>query len=276
MWRIEEAKSKGEKVKKKFWGILGCLILALIAFPIIIDHWIIGNNIPSNITNESWVSFFGGYFGAIITGMATFVAFYFTFLQTEKQNETQKRIEILPYLDVDIDEPEIDYSGEKFKLKYEPRGNLRAMLLSARTIEYCGKYVYGFLESPAHTTIYEDVIYPYVEEKALANKSVGVQLKEVKIKNIGLNSAIAVNVYLNKICQWQFNLEKDSVYSFFYVLDRSMFGKKIDIEIAFKDLLGNEYLQQCYIISTPNDKMNGEKFEKSITNSPVLKKERSE
>lgn len=263
-------------MKKNFWIVFGCLMLVLVAFPIVMDHWIIGNNAPSNITNESWVSFFGGYFGAIITGLATFAAFYFTFFQAEEQNKTQKRLAILPYLDVDIEEPEINYLEDKYLLLHQPQGILRAMVLSTTLQEYCGENIYSFLESTNHSVIYENVIYPHVEKNVVANKTVGVQLKEVKIKNIGLNSAIAVNVYLNKISQWQFNLEKDSIYSFFYVLDRSMFGKKIDIEIAFKDLLGNEYIQQCFIVTTPNEGMNGETYQKSITNSPVLKKERAE
>lgn len=263
-------------MKKKFWVILVCLMAVLVIFPIVMDHWIIGNNVPSNITNESWVSFFGGYFGAIITGLATFTAFYFTFFQTEKHNMTQKRLAILPYLDVNIDAPGINYSEDKFLLLHQPEGVMRAMVLSTTLQEYCGGYVYHFLESENHSVIYENVIYPYVEEKAVENKAVSVQLKEVRIKNIGLNSAVAVNVYLNKIRQWNFNLEKDSVFSFYYVLDRSMFDKTINIEIAFKDLLGNEYIQQCFIITTPTDGMNSETYQKSITNSPVLKKERAE
>ena len=263
-------------MKKKFWIIFGCVIAVLVMFPIVMDHWIIGNNVPSNITNESWVSFFGGYFGAIITGLATFIAFYFTFFQAEKQNNTQKRLAILPYLDVNIDEPGINYSEDKYLLLHQPEGVLRAMVLSTTLQEYCGKYVYDFLESTNPSVIYENIIYPHVEKIAVENKAVGVQLKEVKIKNIGLNSAVAVTVYLNKIRQWQFNLEKDSVFSFYYVLDRSMFDKRIDIEFAFKDLLGNEYIQRCFIITTPTDGMNGETFQKSITNSPVLKKERVE
>lgn len=263
-------------MKKIFRIIFGCLVAALVAIPIVMDHCIIGNNVPSNITNESWVSFFGGYFGAIITGLATFIAFYFTFFQAEKQNITQKRLAILPYLDVNIDEPEINYSEDKYMLLHQPEGVLRAMVLSTSLQEYCGEYVYGFLESTNHSVIYENVIYPHVEKIAVENKAVGVQLKEVRIKNIGLNSAVAVAVYLNKIRQWQFNLEKDSVFSFYYVLDRSMFDKKVDIEIAFKDLLGNEYLQQCFVITTPTNGMNGETFQKSITNSPVLKKEKVE
>lgn len=250
--------------------------MVLVAFPIVMDHWIIRNNVPSNITNESWVSFFGGYIGAIITGLATFTAFYFTFFQAEKQNMTQKRLSVLPYLDVNIDEPCINYSEDKYLLLHQPEGVLRAMVLSTAVHEYCGRYVYDFLESTNHSVIYENVIYPHVEKKAVENKAVGVQLKEVQIKNIGLNSAVAVNVYLNKISQWQFNLERDSVFSFYYVLDRTMFGKKIDIEIAFKDILGNEYTQQCFTITKPNDGMNGESFQKSIINSPVLKEERVE
>ena len=263
-------------MKKSFWIIFGCLMVVLILFPIAMDHWIIGNNVQSNITNESWVSFLGGYFGAIITGAATFVAFYYTFRQTERHNITQSRLSILPYLDVNIDEPSINYSEDKYLLSHQPEGVLRAMVLSTTLCEYCGKYVYHFLESKNHSVIYENVIYPHIEKEAVENKAVGVQLKEVKIKNIGLNSAIAVNVYLNKIDQWQFNLERDSTFTFYYVLDHSMFDQRIDIEIAYKDLLGNEYVQQCFIITAPNDGMNGETFHKSITNSPILKKERVE
>ena len=55
------------------------LVTILVALPIAMDKWIIGNNVFSSISNEAWLSFFGGYFGAIITGATTFVAFCFTF-----------------------------------------------------------------------------------------------------------------------------------------------------------------------------------------------------
>lgn len=71
-------KDKKGKFNKLSMICIGMLIAAML-IPLGMDHFIIGNNIPSNINNESWVSFFGGYLGAIITGVATFVAFYFTF-----------------------------------------------------------------------------------------------------------------------------------------------------------------------------------------------------
>ena len=185
-------------MKKKLVAILCVIMAILIIFPIVMDILIIGNNVPSNISNESWVSFLGGYSGAIITGAATFIAFYFSFFQLEKHNKNRERMFVLPYLDVSIDEPQIDYSKDSFLLRGVPENTFRAMYLNEKKTEYCGRYVYDFLESDKHDTVYESVIYPNIIPDLIKYKSVGVQLKQVIIKNIGLNSAISVNVYINK------------------------------------------------------------------------------
>ncbi len=197
----------------------------------------------------------------------------FHFFQLDKQNKTQKRLSVLPYLDVSIEDPKIDYSKDEYLLLHDSKDIFRAMHLSDKVTSYCGRYVYDFLESYVHDIVYKSVIYPNILPGFVRNKSVSIQLKRVTIKNIGLNSAISVNVYLNRISQWNFNLEKDAFYSFYYVLDETLVGKQIDIQIAFRDLLGNEYQQSCFVVCTPNESLTGEVYQKSVTQSPLLTKE---
>ncbi|MCQ2401371.1 MAG: hypothetical protein MJ059_05550 [Lachnospiraceae bacterium] len=246
------------------------IIIAVIMIPIAMDHLIIGNNIPSNITNESWVSFFGGYLGAIITGIATFVAFYFTFKQSERHNILQQRQSVLPFLDVQIEDAEIDYNVSPYVVK-SSTDHWRVMEYTENLVDYCGDKVFPFLETSSSETIHNTAIYPRINSEFLNNKSVGVQIKKMGIKNLGLNSALIVNVFLNEVCQWKFNLGKDEKFEFFFIIRGDMFGKKMDVRITFQDLFGNKYEQKCFAVSYVNPEMNGEYFQRSMTSSPVLK-----
>ncbi|AGL03767.1 hypothetical protein Desgi_4539 [Desulfoscipio gibsoniae DSM 7213] len=62
----------------------------VITFPLIMDRWIIGNTVYSNIDNSVWVSFFGSYIGAILGGIFTFIGVKITLynsVEKEKQRD---------------------------------------------------------------------------------------------------------------------------------------------------------------------------------------------
>ena len=81
--------------------ILGIsFIVLIIALPRIVDLLIFGNTIPSNISNESWAAFLGGYIGAILTGAITLIGIVITIRFTAAQNKRDKQLEISPYLSV--------------------------------------------------------------------------------------------------------------------------------------------------------------------------------
>ena len=67
--------------------ILG--IVSVIAAPIVIDFCVFGNTFPSNIDNQTWAGFLGGYLG----GIATLVAVFITISDNNKKMEMQRKLE---------------------------------------------------------------------------------------------------------------------------------------------------------------------------------------
>lgn len=53
-------------MKKKYLLVIVCGI-AIILFPLVLELFIINNNIPSSFNNSEWFAFWGGYIGSIIT-----------------------------------------------------------------------------------------------------------------------------------------------------------------------------------------------------------------
>lgn len=60
-----------KKTNLKYISLAIIFILLVIGIPVMVDKFIIGNNIQSNITNSDWVSFLGSYIGAILGGVFT-------------------------------------------------------------------------------------------------------------------------------------------------------------------------------------------------------------
>lgn len=75
-------------------------IFLIIVIPIIVDWLIIGNNIPSNITNSDWVNFLGGYIGAILGGIGSLIGIVWTIKFTAEQNRKDRELQIRPYFDI--------------------------------------------------------------------------------------------------------------------------------------------------------------------------------
>lgn len=85
---------KDNKIYLK-WGLLAAIAIFLL--PLIIDHLIIGNNFPSNIENDEWVSFLGNYIGAIIGAFVTLVGIKITIKFTNDQNKEERRLSVAPH-----------------------------------------------------------------------------------------------------------------------------------------------------------------------------------
>lgn len=80
--------------------IIISLIAALIfiAFiPIIIDWGIIGNQIPSNLSNSDWVGFLGSYIGAVLGSAVTLIGIVITIRCTNEQNKLDRELQVRPY-----------------------------------------------------------------------------------------------------------------------------------------------------------------------------------
>ena len=84
-------------------------IIAVFAVPMMVDWLIMGNDIPSNISNSDWVSFLGGYIGAIIGGIVSLIGICVTIRFTKQQLilsqdqfSEQNRLNNQPILDFEI------------------------------------------------------------------------------------------------------------------------------------------------------------------------------
>ena len=89
------------KVKHKILTGISVSIIAVILTPLIVDHWIIGNEIQSNITNEQWVSFLGSYLGAILSSIVSIAGVVLTikyYIDKDKQEKAEKNKLILDQL----------------------------------------------------------------------------------------------------------------------------------------------------------------------------------
>lgn len=85
-----------KKNKKLIIGIF-CSVLIVFILPLGIDWLIIGNEIPSNISNSDWVDFFGGYIGAIIGAIVSLVCIVITIRYTNEQNREDRELQVRPY-----------------------------------------------------------------------------------------------------------------------------------------------------------------------------------
>ena len=93
---------------KKLWICFVAAFLVVLAMPLIIDWFIIGNSFPSNISNSDWVGFMGGYTGAIIGCVGSLVGIAWTIRFTRVQNRADRELQIRPYFDLKYrDTPEL-------------------------------------------------------------------------------------------------------------------------------------------------------------------------
>ena len=87
-------------MKKRVWIYIVLSVVLVVALPFLIDWLIIGNNVPSNISNSDWVGFLGGYVGAIIGCVISLAGILWTINFTREQNRTDRELQIRPYFDI--------------------------------------------------------------------------------------------------------------------------------------------------------------------------------
>lgn len=85
--------------KKSRLIIIGAGV-SVIVLPFVVDWIIIGNSIPSNISNTDWVGFLGGYIGAIIGCIISFAGIFWTINFTREQNRADRELQIRPFFDI--------------------------------------------------------------------------------------------------------------------------------------------------------------------------------
>ncbi len=84
-------------------------ILLIFGIPLAVDWLIIGNDLPSNVSNSDWISFLGGYIGAIVSGIVSLIGIGVTIRFTKQQIaisqgqfSEQNRLNNQPILDFEI------------------------------------------------------------------------------------------------------------------------------------------------------------------------------
>lgn len=89
--------------KHRYGMITLAIIVAAFIIPLFIDWAIIGNDIPSHLTNGEWASFLGSFLGGIATMLAVVLTLRHNEkqrLREEKQREEEKKEEKRVYLDL--------------------------------------------------------------------------------------------------------------------------------------------------------------------------------
>lgn len=108
--------------------------LVLVTFPILLDVFVFGNNLPSNLSNGEWASFLGSYVGAVIGGIVSLIGIALTIQFTREENESAKR-----------EQKEKDDAEKKLRILKEKRAQEKELHLMVADLEYhiikCGEAI---------------------------------------------------------------------------------------------------------------------------------------
>ena len=270
-------------IKNEVKLFIAFIVLLVFLIPLSIDHLIIANDFPSNLTNDQWFSFLASYLGGIFGGLATLIAMWMAYIQTNrslqeqrKENETNRRLAIMPFLEISMEgiECERDDSGKYF---IQNNNSVIQAVVFTEQKDIDSEHPY-----PYRISNREDIVEfakDYIDKSFLQKGEAGICIKEVTITNIGLQAAIVVNCFLNNSCIWKFNLGKGQVYKFWLIITSEMLEKRIEIVVCFRDLYGNNYLQETFYEAKletvtsliPREEIKVENFSQSMTTEPLLK-----
>ena len=115
------------KVKKSHL-FLGVIVICVLVFslPLLVDWLIIGNSIPSNISNSGWVSFLGSYIGALISGFISLAGIILTIRFTREQNKIDRELQIRPCFDIVQVSPSIEENWlGRIKISFEGEPSIK-------------------------------------------------------------------------------------------------------------------------------------------------------
>lgn len=217
----------------KYIGLVMFIIILTPAIPVFIDKFIFGNTIPSNISNEAWAGFLGSYLGGIATLVTVFITILYNDrkLESQKQEEKktalqQRKLFIKPYLDTRY---------KFFNQKAETEENDRIAEVEGNSVKWVRnhfaevhKHLIGVRQSDA-----QFVYLQYI------------------IRNLGLGSAIDVNIVINDFPN-KMTIAKDEKVSFYLMIDlQELKETTINIEIDYWDTDHKaHYIQKdCFVIN---------------------------
>lgn len=230
-------KERTEIFTKKSFKYIGLVIFIIIltpAIPVFIDKFIFGNAIPSNISNEAWAGFLGSYLG----GIATLVTVFITILNNDRKLENQKQVEkeaaleqrklfIKPYLDTRY-------------IFFDPKAQTEE---NDKIVEIEGNSV-----KRVHNHFTE------VEKHLIGVRQLDIQFLYLQyiIRNLGLGSAIDVNIVINGFPTIM-TIAKDEKVGFYLMIDVQKLKEiTINIEIDYWDTdhRAHYFQKDCFVINT--------------------------
>lgn len=229
-------KERTEIFTKKSFKYIGLVIFIIIltpAIPVFIDRFIFGNSIPSNISNEAWAGFLGSYLG----GIATLVTVFITILNNDRKLENQKQAEKEAALEQRklFIKPYLDTRYIFFNQKAETEENDRIAEIEGNSVKWVRnhftevhKHLIGIRQSDA-----QFIFLQYI------------------IRNLGLGSAIDVNIVINDFPN-KMTIAKDEKVSFYLMIDlQELKETTINIEIDYWDTDHKaHYIQKdCFVIN---------------------------
>lgn len=183
---------------RKIFKIIGFVVL-IIAIPFLIDVWIFGNTFLSNIDNQTWASFLGGYLG----GIATLVAVFITISDNNKKIEMQRKLEK-------------DQIEEQKKYAVRPYLDTRYMFFNEKLKFGINDRVFDLRDGKVESVRYG--LTSTDEQFIKMRQSVPqyIYLKYI-IRNIGAGSAVDMKVNVNNFSE-KISIAKDETVSLFFLI----------------------------------------------------------
>lgn len=220
------------------------IIITMVLIPIAIDKLIIGNNYPSNISNENWVNFLGSYCGAIISAIATVIGIFVTIEYTRKeaqrdrelamkQENENRRLQIAPYLKYKQCKT-LFKEKHDISILYVPDDNDNKFINTTIIIKNVGM---GPIVNLGITSL------------KFNNSELGYTLTSQDIieKNEEIKMLIDFRFRLEQINQGELIRNPEGFICKYSVPDKYKRGGNLELLIEYNDLLENTYKQKIII-----------------------------
>lgn len=114
-------------MKKKLIVLSIIVLVVIVLLPIAMDWIIVGNAIPSNVSNSDWVGFFGGYIGALIGAATSLGGIVITIRYTNQENKKDRELQVRPYCSLRYVPTKELTHGEKilgsYMIAFDPKEN---------------------------------------------------------------------------------------------------------------------------------------------------------
>lgn len=246
MVRLKFKNCGGDTIVKNKIIFMSLIVLLFIIFiPIGVDHLIIGNEFYSNISNSDWVQFLGSYIGSLVGALAGIIGIIMTIIFTKDQSRKEREFSLAR-------------DREERRLSIAPLFLIHAD--NKNKHEFDSKFIF-YLDDRKSNTPFNVMLK--ITNSGLGN-AIDFQLRFVSYngKNLGqsfvadffkkdspIRVLVDLSIYLpvlpDDIDEHLDENPKEFIIP--YSVPKKYYhsgGSTIDLEITYKDLMGNEYCQK--------------------------------